>query len=56
MKKETMWVALNDRGKIRATWYRGCVQPFQRWRRAVRSLGYYPVRGQIAFGRGEHAK
>jgi hypothetical protein len=44
-----MWVTLNDQGEIAATWYEGCVQSFNMWRRAVRSLGMRPYPARVTF-------
>jgi hypothetical protein len=44
-----MWIALDKRNRIAATWYRGCVQPFHKWRSAVRSLGYHPHKVTVVF-------
>lgn len=29
-----IWVALDEQDRIKATWYRGCVQPHRKWRKA----------------------
>lgn len=41
---KTMWLAVDDRGRTQATWYRGCAQPFVKWRKVVKSMGWEPVR------------
>lgn len=35
-----MWVAVDKRRRIQATWYKGCVQPFAVWRKTCRSLDW----------------
>jgi len=49
VRQRPMWVALDKRGRMRATWYRECVQPFRDWKKAVTSLGYTPVRVTVVF-------
>lgn len=44
-----MWIALSNRGRIQATWYRGCAQPFAKWRKAVISLGWKPLCAYITY-------
>jgi hypothetical protein len=40
---KTMWIAVDGRGRTYATWYRGCAQPYLKWRRIVKSLGWKPI-------------
>lgn len=44
-----MWLAVSKRGVIKATWYRGCTQPFAKWRKAVMGLGWKPVCGYVIY-------
>jgi len=44
-----MWLALNSKNQVRAMWFRGCVQKFNSWRRAIRGLGYHPVLVKVVF-------
>lgn len=37
-----IWVAVDDKRNIQATWYRGCAQPFEKWRQAILHLGWHP--------------
>lgn len=49
MIDKPMWIALDQRGHIQATWYRGCVQPFTKWRKAVKGLGWKPLFATILY-------
>jgi len=42
-----MWLGLDSKGHVQAVWWRGCVQPFAKWRKAVKALGYKPVSADI---------
>jgi hypothetical protein len=50
---ETIWVAVNREGHISATWYKGCVQPYAKWRKAVMGMGYTPIRCTVKSHRGK---
>lgn len=47
MAEQTMWVAVDARGRVQATWYRGCTQPFWQWREVVFGLGWAPIPARI---------
>ena len=34
LRQKPIWLAIDKYGRIHATWYRGCVQPFKKWRKA----------------------
>lgn len=55
-KTKPMWVAVNSRGVVHATWYRGCVQPFRGWRKAIKSLGYTAIRASVTFRSTHYAR
>lgn len=44
-----MWLALNAKNQTRAMWFRGCAQEFNSWRRAIKRLGYHPVKVTVVF-------
>lgn len=44
-----MHVALDSKNRVQATWYRGCVQPYPVWLKAIRGLGYRQVKVQVTF-------
>lgn len=44
-----MWVALDSKGRMQATWYRNCVQPWHKWRDVVLSMGWRPLKVTIVF-------
>jgi hypothetical protein len=44
-----MWLALDSKGRIQATWYRGCVQPWRKWRKVVKSLGWRHIQVKVVF-------
>lgn len=37
--KRIMWIALDKKNSIFAVWYKECVQPYAKWKAAVKHLG-----------------
>lgn len=35
-----VWLALDDKDRIQGMWWRGCVQPFRKWKSAVEHFGW----------------
>jgi hypothetical protein len=43
-----IWVAIDERGGVWATWFSGCSQPFRQWRENVLSWGLLIVRAHAS--------
>ncbi len=46
---QPIWIALDKKNRVKATWYHGCVQPWRQWRRAICGLGYRPVLASVTY-------
>lgn len=49
--KKPMWIALSPRGAIKATWYPGCEQKFDKWHNAITALGWTAEPATVTFKR-----
>lgn len=45
--EKIVWIALDNKKRIQAFWCKGYKQPFNKWHKACKSLGYKPVAGLI---------
>jgi hypothetical protein len=47
--EKPMWLAIDAKGNVQATWYKGCVQPWRKWCEAVKHFGWRTRHASVVF-------